>query len=134
LGEQDRVVQPGLELRRIGADDAALDDVGEADGGEPLVEQVEHLAVDVQFELLHRRRGVDRQLAAWMAHFEPLSGGQYTAQPYELDVDAPAIDFEEGDQFVFRYAGAGSTAVMAFIPNGDGAKTGGRIPSFTFPR
>jgi hypothetical protein len=91
-------------------------------------------AVDVRFELLHRRGGEDVQLATWMAHFEPLGGGLYRAQPYELDVDAPAIDFTPGDQFVFRYIGLGSTAMMAFIPNGDGDLTGGRIPSFTFPK
>lgn len=91
-------------------------------------------AVDVRFELLHRRGGEDVQLATWTAHFEPLGGGQYRAQPYELDVDAPAIDFAKGDQFVFRYTGIASTAAMAFIPNGDGELTGGRIPNLTFPR
>lgn len=92
-------------------------------------------AVDVRFELLHRRGGQDiAQLATWTAHFEPLSGGDYRAQAYELDVDAPAIDFADGDQFVFRYTGIDSTAIMAFIPNGDGAITGGRIPNITFPK
>lgn len=92
-------------------------------------------AVDVQFDLLHRRAGDDDvQLATWTQHFEPLADGTYRAQAYELDVDCPAIDHETGDEFVFRYTGLGSSVVMAFIPNGDGAVTGGRIPNITFPK
>jgi hypothetical protein len=89
-------------------------------------------AVDVQFELLHRRAGEDVQLATWMEHFEPI--GAYTSQPYELDVEAPAIAFEPGDELVFRYTGLGSTVMMAFIPNGDGALLNGRVPNITLPK
>ena len=46
---------------------------------------------------------------------------------------APAIDFAEGDQLVFRYTGANTTATQAYIPNGDGAITNGRIPNITLP-
>ena len=91
-------------------------------------------SVDVVFELIHRRGGADVQLATWMEHFEPTADGTFRAQPYELDVQAPAIDFERGDELVFRYTGAGSTAMMAFIPNGDGHITGGRIPNITLPK
>ena len=91
-------------------------------------------SVDVRFELIHRRGGADVQLATWIQHFEPIGGGAFTAQAYELDVEAPAIDFLRGDELVFRYAGAGSTAIMAFVPNGDGHITGGRIPNITLPR
>ena len=89
-------------------------------------------AVDVQFELIHRRGATDVPLATWMAHFEPI--GEYTAQPYELDVEAPAIAFEPGDELVFRYTGLTSTVPMAFIPNGDGHITNGRIPNITLPK
>lgn len=90
--------------------------------------------VDVELSLIHRSGGADTVLAAWQQHFEPLANGMYDAQPYELDVDAPAIHRRSGDQLVFRYTGLGSTAMMAFIPNGDGAITGGRIPNITLPR
>jgi hypothetical protein len=70
-----------------------------------------------------------------MQHFEPLGGGSFTAQPYELDVPVTIpIDFKDGDEFIFRYTGMNSTAMMAFIPNGDGRVTGGRIPNITLPR
>jgi hypothetical protein len=92
-------------------------------------------SVDVVFELVHRRGGADHvQLATWSGHFEPLGGGVFRAQAYELDVEAPAIDCEDGDELVFRYTGAGSTSMMAWIPNGDGHITGGRIPNITLPR
>lgn len=93
-------------------------------------------SVDVVFELIHRRGDTDVQLATWMQHFEPLGGGAFLAQPYELDVEAPAIDFERGDQLVLRYTGAGADqdTMMAFIPNGEGDRLGGRIPNITLPR
>jgi hypothetical protein len=59
----------------------------------------------------------------------------FDAQPYELEVPTTiAIDFQKGDEFIFRYTGMNSTAMMAFIPNGDGSVTGGRIPNITLPR
>src|SRR5262249_8335489 len=92
-------------------------------------------AVDVDFALVHRRDGADlEQLAAWRQHFEPLPNRQYAAQAYELAVEAPARRMKSGDELVFRYSGAGSTAVIAFIPDGDGRIAGGRIPNITLPR
>ncbi len=91
-------------------------------------------AVDVTFDLVRRRGATDTNLATWMQHFEPLPSGVFDAQAYELDVPAPAIDFQKGDQFVFRYSGMNSTAMQAFIPNGDGALNEGRIPNITLPK
>jgi hypothetical protein len=89
--------------------------------------------VDVTFSLIWRRGSTDTTLASWMRHWEPLASG-YQAQAYELDVTAPAIDFAAGDQLVFRYAGANTAEASAFIPNGDGAITSGRIPNITLPQ
>lgn len=91
-------------------------------------------AVDVTFDLIHRRGATDILLGTWTEHFEPLPGGGFDAQPFERDVVAPAIDFKSGDQLVWRYTGMNSTAMMAYIPNGDGAITDGRIPNITLPK
>jgi len=89
--------------------------------------------VDVTFSLIWRRGGDDTVLAMWSQHFDPIGGGSFDAQPYELDVDAPAISYKSGDQLVFRYAGANTTSSQAYIPNGDGNLTNGRIPSIILP-
>lgn len=89
--------------------------------------------VDVTFALIWRRGAADTTLVQWTRHWDPLPGGVYDAQAYEVDMPAPAIDFAPGDQLVFRYAGANSTNPQAFIPNGDGATSGGRIPAITLP-
>lgn len=90
--------------------------------------------VDVTFTLIWRRGTADTQLAQWMRHWDPLPSG-YTAQPYEVDMPAPAIDYRAGDQLVFRYEGPSPDQpnTQAFIPNGDGARTSGRIPNITLP-
>jgi hypothetical protein len=91
--------------------------------------------VDVTFDLIWRRKaGEDVTLGSWTEHFEPLPGANFDAQAYEKDVDAPAIDFVDGDQFVFRYTGANTISSEAYIPNGDGSSANGRIPNFTFPK
>ena len=91
-------------------------------------------AVDVTFELIHRSGGADTSLATWSQHFEPLPGGVYEAQPFEIDQLAAAIDFNSGDQLVYRYTGANSTTTMSFIPVGSPASEGGRHTQITLPR
>jgi hypothetical protein len=92
-------------------------------------------SVDVALSLIWRRGPTDMVLAQWTKHWEPRTEG-FDAQPYELDVAAPAIDYQPGDQLVFRYAGTSPAGVAAeaFIPNGDGARYSGRIPAITLPR
>ena len=90
--------------------------------------------VDVTFDLLWRRGATDTTLTTFMEHYEPIGGGNFDAQPFEYDQTAPAVDFKAGDQLVFRYTGANATASMAYIPNGDGVNSHGRIPSITLPK
>lgn len=90
--------------------------------------------VDVTFELIHRRGSDDTILASWSQSFEPIAGGGFMAQPFEMDLEAPAIDFAPGDQFVYRYTGANSQAAMAYIPVGFPESEGGRQTNITLPR
>lgn len=90
-------------------------------------------AVDVGFELLLRAGGEDRELTSFDQHFEPLPSGEYRAQPLEREVDLAAVDAADGDRLVLRFTGEGSDLMMAYIPNGDGELTGGRIPYLDLP-
>ncbi len=90
-------------------------------------------AVDVTFDLLVRRDGVDTTLATWEQHFDPRGGGNFDAQIYEVTAPCEAVVYAPGDQLVFRYTGDNSTAQMAYIPNGDGALANGRIPHLILP-
>ncbi|MBA3459812.1 MAG: hypothetical protein H0T46_07615 [Deltaproteobacteria bacterium] len=91
-------------------------------------------AVDVQFELIWRRDTTDTTLAIWMESFEPLPNGSFKAQPYEIHQTAPAIDFQPGDLFIFKYSGSNTVSNQAFIPNGDGPNNGGRFPQIILPQ
>jgi hypothetical protein len=119
-----------------GSQDAAFDLRASVPAGSYHVEcdSVIIASVDVTFTLIWRRGTTDTTLVQWMRHWDPLPGGVYTAQAYEVDMPAMAIDFQPGDQLVFRYAGANTTSAQAFIPNGDGVLSHGRIPAITLPQ
>jgi hypothetical protein len=92
-------------------------------------------AVDVQFDLVWRRGSLDTTLATWQAHYDPLGGASFDAQPEEYDEVAPAIAYKSGDQLVFRYTCLNApSASETYIPNGDGSLSKGRIPNITLPK
>lgn len=90
--------------------------------------------VDVTFSLIWRRGPADMTIATWSKHWEPLASGAYDAQAYELDVAGSAVDYQSGDQLVFRYEGVSPQSAQGFIPNGDGPRTHGRLPSIALPQ
>jgi hypothetical protein len=91
--------------------------------------------VDMTFDLIWRHGGTDTSLATWTAHYDPRGAGNFDAQPFEYDETTPtAIDWTAGDQLVFRYTGANTDSNQAYIPNGDGEMSHGRIPNFTLPK
>lgn len=90
-------------------------------------------SVDVTFELMHQRGADTTVLATWSKHFEPNATG-FDAQAYELDREAEAAPFKPGDKLVFRYSAANTTQLEAWIPNGEGHLSNGRIPYFTLPK
>jgi hypothetical protein len=91
-------------------------------------------SVDVEFDLLWRRDGSETMLATVQQHLDPPTDGGFDAQAFEVDVEAPAIDFRTGDQLVLRYTGTNATSADAYIPNGDAAKKAGRDPNITLPQ
>jgi hypothetical protein len=84
------------------------------------------------FDLLWRRDGSDTELVSFGSSYNPLPGADYAAQPYSYDMPAQAIDFEPGDELVFRYTANGSSLPASWEPNGDQAM-GSRDPSITLP-
>jgi hypothetical protein len=92
--------------------------------------------VTITFDLIWRHGSgsgtSDTTLVEWNESYTPLASG-IDAQPFEYDEAAPAIDPEEGDQLVFRYASNATSAALCYIPNGDGSLEKGRIPNFTLP-
>lgn len=89
-------------------------------------------SVDVDFDMLWRRGTDDVVLSSWSQHFDRTSV-VHEAQAYEVDEEAPAVQFAPGDQLVFRASARNTTSTDAWIPNGDGALSKGRIPNITLP-
>ena len=89
-------------------------------------------SIDVTFDLIWRSNGTDTTILHWTDHYDP-TPGSFDAQPHEYDETGMAIDAHLGDQLVFRYSGANATVTEAYIPNGDGPNSNGRIPHFTLP-
>ena len=90
-------------------------------------------SVDVTLTLIWRRGQTDTTLGEVMQHWNPRPDGTYSAQANEFDLAAPAIDYKSGDKLVFRYSGQSARLREAFIPNGDGSRASGRIPSIRLP-
>jgi len=91
-------------------------------------------ACDIKFELIWRRGTTDMSLAAWTEHFDPTGGGNFDAQAHEYDETGPAVDYVAGDKFVLKFATVMATGAEAYIPNGDGPTTRGRVPNIRLPK
>lgn len=94
--------------------------------------------VDVKFDLMRRRTGVgDQMIVSFAHHFEqPTDPAQrFNAVPYEETRAGAAVpDVKKGDQLVLRFTTASPNGGAPYIPNGDGDKTKGRIPSVELPK
>ena len=91
-------------------------------------------SVDMTFAMLWRQASGDTTLVQWTHHFDPVPN-DFDAIPYE-DTETSTIDVKpaDGDQLVFRYtADPNTTSAEAWIPNGDGANSKGRIPNIQPP-
>jgi len=91
-------------------------------------------SVDVTYDVIWRTAaGADTLLVSFNHHFDPLGGGSFDATPFEADGTGIAASAVDGDRLVLRFTAIGSTNTMAYIPNGDGRLTEGRIPNLTLP-
>ena len=60
----------------------------------------------MHFEVIHRRGGApDADVCTWDHHFDPALDGTFPAQALDLDASCTAVDFQSGDQIVFKYSG-----------------------------
>jgi hypothetical protein len=93
-------------------------------------------SVDVNFRIIWRKASGDDDviIAEWDQHFDPRGGGDFTAQAYEVTAEGERIDYSQGDELIFRYEGTGTDIPMAYIPNGEGDRMGGRIPYILLPQ
>jgi hypothetical protein len=89
--------------------------------------------VDVTFDLMHRRGADNTVITTWSQHFNPLATG-FDAQAYEIDMTGAKVDFQAGDKLVFRFTAMNTIQSDAWIPNGDGTLSKGRIPNITLPK
>lgn len=89
--------------------------------------------VDTQFDLIWRANGTDTVIATWTHHFDPQPPGNFDAVAYEETKPAAAVPSAAGDLLVLRYQAMNATVGMAYIPNGDGERSNGRIPNLTLP-
>jgi hypothetical protein len=93
---------------------------------------------DVTYEVLWRGADEsDHPIASFAHHFDPPAGAdKYVAVPFDADAAGVKADAVGNvDRLILRISVTGTPPdTLLFIPNGDGAKTGGRIPSITAPR
>jgi hypothetical protein len=94
--------------------------------------------VDVQWDVLLRKAdGSDTTIVSWSHHYDPPAGSdKYVAVPFEADGDGIRVDAKGNvDSLVLRITATGGPPdTYLFIPNGDGANAGGRIPNITSPQ
>jgi hypothetical protein len=92
-------------------------------------------AADVTYDVVWRdSKGTEHPITSWTHHFDPQPSG-YTAVQFEADAMAAKASASANDTLILRMSAQGDPSVsMLWIPNGDGAKTMGRIPSLTLPK
>jgi hypothetical protein len=89
--------------------------------------------VDVTFEVFWRDATGEHPIASWQNHFDPQPTG-YNATAFEADAPGLAAGAKANDQLVLRFKAAGTGTGILYIPNGDGAKAQGRIPTLVLPK
>ena len=94
------------------------------------------MPVDVRFDIVWRTTaGASTVLASTTNQFSPPPPlNQYNGVMFEADLTGLAAPAARGDQLVLRFATVGGAPGASYIPNGDGALAGARIPNLTLPQ
>lgn len=92
-------------------------------------------AADVTYDVVWRdSKGGEHAIATWSHHFDPLPSG-FNATQFEADTAGSEAKASANDTLILRLSAQGDpTVAMLWIPNGDGAKAMGRVPSLTLPK
>lgn len=80
-----------------------------------------------------RNAAGDHSIASFQHHFDPQPSG-FNAVAFEADAPGAAAAARGNDQLVLRFTAQGSGTQLLMIPNSDGVRAMGRIPSLTLPR
>jgi hypothetical protein len=93
----------------------------------------------VTFAVLWRTSdGKDHPVVSFTNSFAasgPAVNGFPPAIAYEADAQGVAVPAQPNDQLVLRFTATGNPSdAVLYIPNGDGPKAQGRIPSLTLPQ
>lgn len=94
--------------------------------------------IEVAFELLLRRQGTPRgggeHIVRLVHTFVRDLQARFSAVRYEGSAAGPEVAAAPGDLLVLRVTALGGDPTAFYILNGDGARTGGRIPRIDLPR
>jgi hypothetical protein len=94
---------------------------------------------DVTFDMLLRPGdgGPDVTIVSFTHHFvpgrNPDGSINFDAVAYEESAEGARVEAKAGDQLVWRHHVSGTTATIAWAPNGDGPTASGRYPSIDLP-
>lgn len=86
-------------------------------------------AIDVRFDVLVR----EKTLVSFQHHFVRDPQKRFAAVRYEEKKDGAAAAAGAGDLLRLRITPTGGDPGAVYIPNGDGASAGGRIPEIDLP-
>lgn len=96
--------------------------------------------VEVRFQILLRRKGgpagSGEPVVQFLNTFRRDPANRFGAVRYDGEAQGAAVAAEPGDRLVLRLTGLGGDppATAYYILNGDGARSGGRIPRVDLPR
>ena len=94
-------------------------------------------SVTVRFDVLWRPQpGTGETVIATVTHtFVPdANPNPYASVMFDANLSGIAVDAVPGDLITLRFSTLEAAGYYGYIPNGDGAVAGARVPNLTLPR